>query len=156
MASILTWLSYLPSLARGWASLTQVACPAPLLLAASPHPPTPASMTGPTRQGVLVEPWVTGLGNGACSMMRGLSQGPVPPGADVSIRNWGPGGCPGSVSAQRSVATHTPSWELPLRGGRAASKSFDLLCVGVRCVLGDWPGQVCSHLLGFWADTTVN
>lgn len=47
MASILTWLNYLPSLARGWASLTQVACPAPLLPAAFP-----ASMTGPTRQGV--------------------------------------------------------------------------------------------------------
>lgn len=91
MASVLTWLSCLPSQARGWASLTQVACPVPLLPAAFPT----TSMTRPTRQGVpglKAVPWVTALGSGACSVMQGLSQGPVPPGADVSIRNWGGGG----------------------------------------------------------------
>lgn len=90
MASILTWLSYLPSQARGWASLTQVACPAPLLLAAFPHlddRTNPSGRSGPDSG----RAWVTGLGSGACSVMRGLSQGPVLPGADVSIRNWGPG-----------------------------------------------------------------
>ena len=37
----------------------------------------------------------------------------------------------------------------------AAGAGFDVLRVGVRCILGDWPDKVCSCLPGSWVGTAA-